>query len=362
MIIGSGFGGAAAAYSLICRGVRDILILEKEDAPGRHASGLNTAMARFVASNADQLPLVREGIRFLQGPPEGFPSGPFFRRCGSLMLAEGGEAEQLRGALGLWQRAGIPTRWIDAEEVVRLAPATQGGHFDGAIHCPEDGVADSARLLDAYLLAATAAGARLLTRRRVVSIVTAGGRISAVETEHERIETSTIVNAAGAWANQVAMLAGATPFPLRALKRHLVLTTAPEGFDSNGPFVRDMSHQLYVRPEAPGLLMSPCDSSEQPPGGVSVDPRALESLSSKLKQWLPRLANVSIGTAWAGLQTMTPDGNMVVGPDPRIRGFIWCAGLGGIGVATSAAVGRMTAAAVLGEPSLPAHAPGRMAA
>jgi len=86
VIVGAGFAGAATAYGLARRGLHNVVLVESEDLPGTHASGRNAAMARFVVTKPDQLPLVIEGIRFIRAPPAGFPDGAFFRRCGSMIL------------------------------------------------------------------------------------------------------------------------------------------------------------------------------------------------------------------------------------------------------------------------------------
>jgi glycine/D-amino acid oxidase-like deaminating enzyme len=190
---------------------------------------------------------------------------------------------------------------------------------------------------------------------------TEGGRVAWVDTGQERIHTHAVVNAAGAWAGEIARLAGACEIPLRSLRRHLAVSRPLPSVEPSWPFVWDFSHGLYFRPEAPGLLLSPCDTSEVGPGDVPVDARALELLAEKIARWMPRLAHVSVSAVWAGARTFTPDDNFLIGPDPRVGGFVWCAGLGGNGMAVSAAVGRLTAETLLGQPALPAHSPARFA-
>ena len=124
----------------------------------------------------------------------------------------------------------------------------------------------------------------------------------------------------------------------------------------------DETHGLYFRPESGGLLLSPCDETDYAPGDVASDPAAAGHLAEKLARWMPRLAGVAVRRTWAGLRTLAPDSHFVIGEDPVRRGFFWCAGLGGHGVAASAAAGRLAADAVLERPVPPAHAPARFAA
>jgi glycine/D-amino acid oxidase-like deaminating enzyme len=278
------------------------------------------------------------------------------------MLA-GAELEaKLRASVEAGRLAGVGGEWLNAEEVERLVPVTAGGTFVGAAYGPDDGVADIAALLDAFLRAARARGAQVLSGARLVAVDTKDGVVTAVRTEREAIATPAIVNAAGAWAPEIGRLAGAAPLPLRSLKRHIMVTSPLPWVNKSWPSVWDLSHEVYFRPEPPGLLLSPCDADESSPDAEAVnDPGALESLATKLAHWLPRLAGVSVASTFAGLRTFTPDGNMLLGADPRLRGFFWCAGLGGNGMTLCPALGRIVAEAVLGQAPAAEHAPARFA-
>lgn len=362
VVIGAGFAGAATAYHLVRLGIRDVVILEAERLPGTHSSGRNAAMARFLVMKPDHLPLAMEGIGFMHRPPASFPAGDYVRKCGSLMLVADKKDPKVQAAAESWRARAVPAVWLEPDEVERRVPATVGGSFAGAYYCADDGVADVAALLEGYLKAAREGGARVLTNRRVVAIGSEAGKIRWVETEQERIYANVVVNACGAWATEIARMAGACEIPLRSLRRHLVFTEPLPWVDTRWPFVWDVSHELYFRPEPPGLLLSPCDTTVVAPGDVPVDQAAVELLAEKVQRWMPRLANISVGTVFAGARTFTPDDNFVLGRDPRLEGFAWCAGLGGNGMAISAAAGRITAEALLGRAPTPAvHSPARFA-
>lgn len=354
VVIGAGFAGAAVAHHLTRLGIRDVLIVEQEATAGVHSSGRNAAMARQTAVPGGVAPLAEEGVRFLSAPPEDFEGRSLLRACGMLVLADGDQA----GAL----RAAAPERWIEREGVERRVPATRGGAFAGGVWGPEDGVVDIAALLHGLLSAARARGARLLVAHRVTAIRTQGGRIVEVETDRASIATRAVVNAAGAWAARLGALAGATAMPLRACRRHLFLTAPLDWVDRSWPIVWDVSHGFYFRPEPPGLLLSPCDETEHVPGIPPPDPAAAELLARKLAQFAPRLAELRPARSWAGLRVLTPDGRFVLGRDPRLEGFFWCAGLGGHGMTAGVAVGRIVAESVLGRPVPAAHDPARFVA
>jgi D-arginine dehydrogenase len=359
VVIGGGFAGAATAYQLSRCGISDVVIVEGERTPGMHSSGRNAAMARFLVLKPDHLPLAVEGIRFLHTPPFDFPAGEYVRRCGSMMLVQEGEKLRMERAIDGWRALGIPAVWLDRAEVERRVPLTVGGTFTGAVYCPDDGVVDISALLDAYLSAARQAGARVLTGRRVTAVRTEAGRVVAVETDGEAIRTRAVVNAAGAWAGDVARMAGATEIPLQPLRRHLAVSGPMPAVDRSWPFVWDVAHEIYFRPEPPGLLLSPCDEGEVPAGDVGVDRTMVELLAEKIDRFLPALSGVTVATLWAGARTFTPDRNFLLGRDARISGFVWCAGLGGNGMAVSAAAGRLAAEAVQGQEAMPAHDPCR---
>jgi glycine/D-amino acid oxidase-like deaminating enzyme len=360
VVIGAGFAGAATAYHLVRLGVRDVVLVEQETMAGVHASSQNAGMARQTALAPAITPLAMEAVSFLREPPADWPLPFDFRPVGMLLLADGDQATSLRAAA----ESGRPGagRWLSRDEVERRAPLTAGGAFAGAVFGAEDGVVDIAALLQGYLRAAARGGARLLTGQRVRAVQTEKGRVTAVETDRETIATRSVVDAAGAWAGSVAAFAGLAPPPLRPCRRHLFVSGPLPQVDRSSPIVWDLTHALYFRPEPPGLLLSPCDETDHAPGPVAVDSSAQELLASKLLRFFPRLADVPLVRGWAGLRTLTPDGNFLLGRDPRLEGFVWCAGLGGHGMTTSAAVGRIAAEAVLGKPGPKEHDPGRFVA
>jgi glycine/D-amino acid oxidase-like deaminating enzyme len=261
-----------------------------------------------------------------------------------------------------WRSAGVRAEWLTVEEIQRLVPITAGGSFVGGAYGLDDGVADIAALLEAFLRAARASGATVRSGCRLVSVETSRGAVTGVRTSQEHIATPVLVNAAGAWAVEVGRLAGASPLPIRSYKRHLMVTSPLPFVDRSWPSVWDWSEDVYFRPEPPGLLLSPCDATESAPHAETTEPSALELLAEKLARALPRLAGVAIATTWAGLRTFAADGNLLLGGDPSLKGFFWCAGLGGNGMTLSPALGRIVADAVLGQAPPSAYAATRFAA
>jgi D-arginine dehydrogenase len=353
VVIGAGFAGAATAYHLTRLGVRDVLIVEQEDLPGRHASGRNAAMARQTGVPAAIAPLAREGAAFLRDPPTDLLPRPSYKGCGILLLDESRSARALHGAG--WQ-AGLGVEWWERDEIVRRLPHLRDGAFGGGVYGRGDGVVDIAALLQGLLRAAQARGARLLTGLRVDRVASQNGRVSGVVLDDEVIASPRVVNAAGAWAGELARRSGAPPLGLVPMRRHLYVSAPLPWVDASWPIVWFASHGLYFRPEPPGLLLSPCDETPHAPGATAPDPLARAHLAEKVKRAAPALDGVALAREWACLRTLAPDGHFLLGRDPGLEGLFWCAGLGGHGMTVCAAAGRIAAEAVLGHPVPSAHA------
>jgi D-arginine dehydrogenase len=359
VVVGAGLAGAASAYFLARQG-RRVTVLERERHPGAHASGRNAAMVRQTAMTPGLTASLAEGARFLRRPPPDI-GAVHVRSCGSLLLLDAERAERMRLAVPDLVAHRVPVAWTTPSEVECLAPLTRGATFARALYTFDDGVVDVSALLHGYLRAAMAAGGRVRTGETLRAIHVADGRVRSVETDTLHIRTPTVVNAAGAWSGAIAGLAGGLDIPLRPTRRHLMQTGPTSAVDRQAPIVWDEGHGIYFRPESAGLLLSACDETDHAPGEPAVDPGAVDHLADKLTRWLPQLAAVSLRRVWAGLRTLTPDGRFVIGPDPCVSGFFWCAGLGGHGVTASAAVGRMTAEAVAGDPVPATHSVARFA-
>lgn len=347
VIIGAGFAGAATAYHLARRGVRDILILEQERVAGAHSSGRNAAMVRQVVPEPTLMPLTRDGAAFIRNLPSDWPIPTSFQQNGSLLLAsEEGLKKLLRDA-GTAQELGIEVEFWSREVAEKRVPVLKEAEFEGAVWSPTDGVVDIHALIDGYLKAAMSRGVIIRYGSPVQSINVRQDRVVAVATTDDVITTEVVVNAAGPWAAMIGTRAGASDVPLRACRRHLVFTPPLPWVDQKWPFVWNVSHDVYFRPESGGLLLSPCDQDEMSPGVPPTDNSITELLADKVKRCLPGISNIAIKGSSAGFRTLSADGRFVIGWDPKVEGFFWVAGLGGHGVTTSSSVGALAADLIL---------------
>jgi D-arginine dehydrogenase len=343
VIIGAGFAGAATAYHLARRGVRNIILLEQEAIPGFHSSGRNAAMIRQCVPEPALFDLTRDGAAFLRNLPADWPEPVHFKQNGSLLLGSGEGWHKLQKDAELGRSLGVEVELWTPSQARRHVAALEDAHFDGALWCATDGIIDIHGLLLGYLKYASARGAQVYYDADVCAISRTAEGAFELRTKNQIIAARTIVNATGAWANAVARMAGAMALPLRPYRRHLFTSPPLPWVDLRWPFVWDVTHDIYFRPEGEGLLLCACDQQELPPGDPPLDPAVGELLAEKIQRYMPGLAAVSIRKYWAGFRTITSDGRFVIGWDPQTDGFFWVAGLAGHGVTTSSAVGALAA-------------------
>lgn len=361
VIVGAGFAGAATAFHLVRQGVRRIALVEREAVPGYHASGRNAALAFTAIQNPEIAQLARTGLRFICGEASELAGHEIFRPCGSLLVVtQETTANRLHQIATVGASAG--SSWLNSDDLRHMVPALRLAPLQGGLWTPTDGVVDIHALLQLYLQNATHAGARVYYNTAIVGVPRSKGKVVAVESTAGTWNCGVLINAAGAWATQVGHLAG-SPLPaFEPRRRHLFLGRPPLPVDRNWPFVWHADVDTYFRPEGDGLLLSPCDATPHPALEPMVDEEAKTLLARKILAAFPALANTAILTGWACLRTFAPDEQFVIGPDPDIDGFFWVAALGGHGMTTSWAVGRLAAAVVLGNhlPELAAFHPQRL--
>jgi D-arginine dehydrogenase len=358
VILGAGFAGLATAYQLLRRGLRDVVVLEKEAAPGFHASGRSAAMIRQVVPEERIAPLARAGREWIERVVADWDEPALFQRRGSLLLAGDTGSAELERQTAAALAAGLEVERIGRRDAVARCPLIDGAAFTTAVWVASDGTVDAAPFIGRVAERIQASGARILLAEAAVEIDAEprGRGVRGVRTTRGAIASPRVVNAAGPWAEAVARAAGAMPVELRAYRRHLVHTGPAPGVDRRWPYVWDVEKGAYFRPDAGGLIACACDHTPWDAGDVGPDAALVPELEAKVRRVFPRLAPYRFPRAWAGLRTFAPDGDFVIGEDPQLAGFYWVAGLGGHGVTVSFAAGDLAARTVL-EPSFDAAQP-----
>ncbi len=339
VIVGGGFAGLSTAWWLTRGGVTDVVVVEREVELGRHASGRNAGMCRQVAEDDAWTARCVRGATFLREPPAEFTTSPLVEVTGSLLL---GDDDATIAELGdRARRHGVAHRTLGPEAVLALAPWAAGLRFAGALHTLDDGIIDTAALVDAFARGARAAGAKIVTDCGVHAL--SDGE---VVTTRGTVRTPRVVIASGAWAGHLGVLAGARDVGFTAMRRHVsFLEPRDDGPARGAPYVwRVGPDEVYVRRGADGLMASACDAVRTEPGDVSIDPD-VDRLAARLAP-APKLAALEVIGTWACQRTFAPEGTPRLGPDPDLPWLWWAAGLGGHGATCAAAIGEDAAAAL----------------
>ncbi|MBV1852787.1 NAD(P)/FAD-dependent oxidoreductase [Catellatospora tritici] len=345
LVVGGGIAGAAAGYFLSRHGA--VTLVEMETAPGYHATGRSAALFSEYYGNETVRALTAASRPFLTDPPAGFAEHPLLTPRGVVALCPAGAEELFETALARGRSAPVPAYEIGPDEVARHCPVVRPEWFTRALLRPAAADIDVDALHRGFLRGVTAAGGLVLTRARLQELTRDGARWRARTTAGE-VRAAVVVNAAGAWADEVAALAGLRPVGLVPRRRTAFLVDGPEGA-SAWPMVCDVTETFYVKPESGALLVSPADATPAVPGDARPEDLDVALGLERLRE-ATTLPARRVRHAWAGLRTSVADDVPVVGPDPAADGFHWLAGLGGYGVQIAPAVGRALAAAVAGGP------------
>ena len=345
LIIGGGVAGLSTAFHLAQAGQDDVLLVEREAMPGFYASGHNAGIARQLTGRAEHTALTVQGRNRLAEAGLMQASGGYLLGAepgGSEALAEEARAFQLDAARG----SGCPLPGLQAAEYLYLA---------------SDGVIDIDALLHHCAYTARAGGAQLRFGCQVQGITPGPGGFR-VETDQGPIQARRLVNAAGAWAQEVGRMAGGLDIAFQPLRRHLVWSNTP--YPADQPWAWWADRPLYARPESGGVLLCACEESQVdlPARGQqpATDDSVLEGLALSLRGLIPSLADASVARLWCGLRTFAPDRRFVLGPDPVNPDLHWVAGLGGHGMTSGLAVGELAAWSILGKKKTGLLDPGRL--
>lgn len=346
IVIGGGIAGASAASFLAERGAT--LLLERESQPGYHTTGRSAALYSEAYGNAAIRALTTGARPFFLAPPLGFAEHPLLTARGAMFIGRADQVGTLDRTAAETRALQPSIRRIDAAEARRVCPALKADYVAGAVLEPEAMDIDVHALHQGFLRALRARGGRLQTDAEVVGLERspAGWRVRSPAGEFRgRI----VVNAAGAWADEMAKLAGAEPVRLVPKRRTAILFAAPAGCDiSRWPLVVDVDETFYFKPDAGKLLGSPADETPSPP--CDAQPEELDvALAVERIQQAADLPIARIERRWAGLRSFVADKTPVAGFDPRVEGFFWLAGQGGYGIQTAPSLGRLAAALVVGE-------------
>jgi D-arginine dehydrogenase len=341
-VIGAGIAGSTAAAALAAD--RRVAVIEAEEAAGYHSTGRSAALWILNYGPPDVRILSGLSRPFFEHPPPGFADVPLMSRRPVVFLAP----EEQRTQLAAMLEEGQGLREISISELRRRVPALRPGYAVAAAIEEDAFDMDVAALHQGFLKLLRARGGALALRHRAGRIEQRGGRWEVETSGGSVFRAPVVVNAAGAWGDEVAAIAGLAPIGLTPCRRTAAIID-PAPYDVTAwPLLNDVGHTWYARPEArTRLMVSPADETPMQPHDVQPDELDVAIGIDRMQQALD-IEVRRIERSWAGLRTFTPDRSLAFGWDRAGEGFFWCVGQGGYGIQTSPAAGKLVADLVAG--------------
>jgi D-arginine dehydrogenase len=346
LVIGAGMAGAAAAAHLAAG--RRVALLERESQPGYHSTGRSAALFTETYGNRAIRVLTGAGREFyLAGVEEGFTEHPILKPRGALMFAMPGQEAELDAAWDDLSALDPRVRRLDATGACAMVPVLRPDHVVGAVYEPDAMDIDVHELHQGYLRRLRQRGGRIVTDAEVRALARDNGVWRAATSAGE-FAAPVVVNAAGAWCDVVAALAGLPPIGIVPKRRTALTIALPAGIDTGAwPMTLDIAESFYFKPDAGRLLVSPADETPIEPCDVQPDELDVAIAIDRLMQ-ATTIEVTRVERKWAGLRSFVADKTTVCGFDPLAEGFFWLAGQGGYGIQTAEGMARCAASLIGG--------------
>jgi D-arginine dehydrogenase len=345
IIVGGGIAGASAGYALSADG--KVLVIERESQPGYHSTGRSAAL--FVQTHGPDVirALARASKPFFLGPPDGFAEYPMLTPRGMMVIGRADQASALDKSFHESSRHIGGVRRLSLSEARAIVPVLREDYVAGAVLDPEAMDIDVHAVHWGYLRGMRARGGALVTGAELLQLERKSSTWT-VHTPAGDFAAPVIINAAGAWCDKVAALAGAKPVGLVPKRRTAFIFQPPAAVAiEKWPSVIDVGEEFYFKPDAGKLLGSPADQTPMEPCDAQPDDLDVAVAVDRIQR-AAALPVTHIERKWAGLRSFVADGCPVAGYDPEVAGFFWLAGQGGYGIETSPAMGRLCASLALG--------------
>lgn len=351
LVIGGGIAGASVAQALAPRG--STLLLERESQPGYHATGRSAAVFAASYGPAPVRALTRASLAFFSHPPPGFAEHDLLSPRGALFVAEAHQAPALAGLADTLARESTGVCRLTAAQACARLPVLRADKVLGAVWDPEVCDIDVHALHQGYLRSLRRLGGQWRGDAEVVQLQPEAGHWQArLRTGNgtELLTARRVINAAGAWCDQLAARAGVAPLGLVPKRRSAFVFAAEAGLSHTGwPMAIGVGEDWYLKPDAGQWLGSPANADPTVPQDVQPDELDIAMGMHRIEE----MTTLQIGRpqrSWAGLRSFFADGCPVAGFDPQAPGYFWLAGQGGYGIQTAPALGTVAAALVCGEP------------
>ncbi|MEH6757498.1 MAG: FAD-dependent oxidoreductase [Parasphingorhabdus sp.] len=336
-IIGAGIAGASIASEIADR--CSVIILEAEDQPGYHATGRSAAFWTESYGGPRVQPLTTASYDFLKNPLPAFSETSFLVSRGAVNIARSDETHLINPFIAEFAESGVAMIPWNRDEIKNAFPPLKSG-WDQAVYEPDCCDIDVGGLHMAYLRDAKRKGVTLSCNSRVEKIEHIEGTWT-IHTGSSPVHARKIINAAGAWATQVATLANALPIDIQPMRRTMVQLRTNPPSTADMPLVVALDGSFYFKPEAGGnFWLSPHDETPVPAGDVAPEEWDV-ALAIDRFQSIADVAIEVVNRKWAGLRSFSPDRLPVYGYDPQQPDFFWFAGQGGFGIQTAPAAAKL---------------------
>jgi D-arginine dehydrogenase len=339
LVIGAGISGAAAAFELAEHG--KVAMLEAESGPGYHSTGRSAALYTRHYGGPTVRKLSGAALSFFVDPPAGFSEHRLLAPRGGLTIGSAEQRPEIEALLTLGNRNGSIIE-LSPQEAMKRAPYLKADAFAYAAY--EEGILDMdvAAIHQGFLRGLKARGGQVICDAPVQRLERIG-RSWHAEAGETLVRAPTVVNAAGAWADKIAVMAGAKAVGLVPKRRTAIQIDLPAGTDTRGwAVVDEAGYGCYCKPETGRVMASPADETPSEPCDAQPD----EYDIAVIADWLERMTTIPvrrINHKWAGLRSFVADEAPVAGFDDRVPGFFWLCGQGGYGIMLSPVLGRATA-------------------
>jgi len=352
LIIGGGIAAASTAYWLSRYG--QVLLLEQESQPGFHSTGRSAALFMESYGTPQVRALTMASRAFLQAPPDGFSDYPLLTPRGAMMVAEHGQDDMLSSHWDVMRQVTQKGRLLNMQEACDYFPVLRAEKILGGIYEPDASDMDVHSIHQGYLRGAKKNGAQLICDAQVTQIKRSS-QVWHVQAGGHTCEARVLINAAGAWADAVAEMAGVNPIGLVPKRRSALIFEPPIGLNcAEWPMTIGIDESWYIKPDAGKLLGSPANADPVAPHDVQPEELDIAMAIDRIQTMTTLEIRRPIRT-WAGLRSFVADGDLVAGFDPQVENFFWVAAQGGYGIQTSAAMGECCAALARHQ-ELPSHA------
>jgi len=338
--------GASTAYHLAARGIKNIVLLDREEFFGLGATGRCAGGVRYQFATEVNIRLSLESLPMLERFKDEMDQDIDYRQCGYLFLLNNQkDVTTFERNVKLQNSLGVGTEWLSGQQVRERLPQMILDDVLKATFNQKDGICDPNSVVMGYINAATRLGVDARTDVEVLGISRHNGNVSGVETSLGNISAEVVVNAAGPWANQLGQMAG-LEIPISPVRRQMLTTTALPEIPADFPFVIDFAESLYFHREGEGLLTGMSNPNQSVGYDQNVDSDWELVNLEKAAARLPLLEKAGLASHWAGLYEVTPDAHPIFGKT-ELDGFYLVAGFSGHGFMHGPIAGKLMAEIIL---------------